>query len=525
LSKKSRPAVSSLRNKKVTINVFDPNYCQRDAYMIKPSKMLRNKTTPLPLHHGGNNSNGVGGGSSTAHNAAANMSAVLEKGLNMAGLATTKVGSGEKERAYVIKQNSVLKALLCLVVLSFLVLVVIFSTVFELKVARRGLIISEAVHHKKEHHDHEELIKTSLELQQALESQIEENSLVEEFRAFFDKAVGQSDDTIDKLFVDASQSTNGGIPPQVITKIKSHQRRFVKSVEIRLAKIMNRFHKKAAEAREKVVRLAQQIGREIDVDAKEGKKYEERLQELGVDEEYAEKLEEQYEEEEDDSEDDGIPGEELTEEEKKLSKHDLRVKRDQEQKERDGQTDEEISNQLKSFFGKLEKLTLPNVPMEKISLIEAQYQEISKTLEDETKETDLDIVSKKMEQVIQLHAPGSLTEKFDPNKHDSIMDYYSSFLEKAKLYPHRQYLLDLYNGWQTPGSKLTAMNVLAAIENVAFKEHLLKIFDLMEGNDMDPSTDTLDEHENDLKAGEGENEQAQEQQQIPPLGENQPQQS
>ena len=36
----------------------------------------------------------------------------LSAGLGMVGLAATKSGSGEKEKAYIVRQNSVLKALL-----------------------------------------------------------------------------------------------------------------------------------------------------------------------------------------------------------------------------------------------------------------------------------------------------------------------------------------------------------------------------------------------------------------------------
>jgi hypothetical protein len=440
------------------------------------------------------------------------MNAALEKGLNMVGLATTKTGSGEKERAYVVKQNSVLKGLLCVVILGLCFLVVVFSTILELKVARRGLIVSEAAHQKKEHHDHEDLIKTSLELQEALEGTIEETTLVDEFRAYFEKAVGTSDDMIDKLFQDANVS------PKVVAKAKSYQREFVKNVEIRLGKILNRFHSRAAEAREKVVQLARMMGREIDHDARSTKKYEERLEELGVDEEYAEKLEEQYEEEEDeednDGDDDGEPHE-LTEEEKKLSAEELRAKRHQEAKERDQESEREVEEQLNAFFAKLAKLTLPDISPEKIAALEGPFQDMIQQLQDETKETDLDLVSKKMDSLIQQYAPGTLTEKYDPNQHDSMIDFYQSFLERAKLNPHKQTLFDLYTGWKTPGSKLTALHVLAAIENIASKENLMRIFDLLEGNDMDPSTDTRGEHEveaDEDKSDEGEGEKQQQEQ-------------
>jgi len=441
--------------------------------------MLRNKNTPLPLHHGAQ-----GGGAVNPQS----VNAALEKGLSMVGLATTKTGSGEKEKAYVVKQNSVLKGVLCLVLIGVCGLIILFSTVLELKVARRGLIISEAHHRKEEHHDHEDLLRTSLELQEALEATIEETSLVDEFRAYFDKSIGTLDNRIDRLFSEA------GVGSEVADKAKQLQRDFERDLDIRLNKILNRFHKRAMEARTKVVAIAKAMGRTIDIDATNMKKYGERLEQLGVDENYAEKLEEQYDEQ---NQDEFQPpeNEELTEEERNRTPEELRERREREAQEQAEESEREIEGQLNTFFKKLQGLTLPTIPPEKITVIETGLNELLATLQDETKETDLDMVEKKMEELIMTQAPGSLNEKFDPNKHDSLIDFYVGFVERAKLQPHKQTLIDLYNGWKSPGSQLTAMNVLAAIENVAVKEQLMKIFDLLEGNDIDPRTETKDEQE------------------------------
>ena len=453
--------------------------------------MLRNKQTPLPLHHGGP----LGNGSS--------INAALDKGLNLVGLAATKTGSGEKERAYVVKQNSLLKGLLCLVFLGFCVSIIVFSTVLELKIARRGLIMSEAIHFKREHHDHEEIFRTTLELQEALEATIEETTLLEEFRAYFDKHVGQTNDKIDRLFQELS------VPPTVIVQARTLQAGLVKSLETRLDKIINRFHKRAMVAGQQIIKLAQAMGREIDDDAKLTKKYEERLKKWGVDEQYAEKLEEQYDEEQEGEEgeedEDEVNLDDLSEEEKKMSAQELKAKREQEEKDHQEEAEKEVEAQLEVFFTKLEKLDLPEIPPEKIAILEKTLQDMLHTLQDETKETDLEMVAKKMEEAIQAHAPGSLKEKFDSGKHDSMIDFYSGFIERAKLYPHRTTLMDLYNGWKSPDSKITSLNLLASIENVAFKEHLMKIFDLLEGNDMDPTTDTEIEHESDAADSNDEN--------------------
>lgn len=355
--------------------------------------------------------------------------------------------------------------------------------------------MSEAVHYKKEHHDHEDLIKVSLELQEALQSTIEETTLVEEFRAFFEKSIGESDDSIDQMFQEA------GASKKIINKAKSMQRDLVRAVEIRLARIINRFEHKATEARKKVVLLAKMMGKEIELDAQETKKFGERLQEWGVDEEYAEKLERQYDDEteDEDGEEEGVGEEDVVEEEEAgVPPNGGRVSLEERRRrkaEESHQSEKEISAQLDSFFKKLQVTDFPIVPPALLPKLETLMETTLQGLGDELKETDLQIVAKRFEEMIVAEAPGvpATAYKYDAAKHDSVIDFFESFIERAKLSPHKQNLLDLYNGWKAPNSKITALTVLANIEKITKDQHMLRLFDMMEGMEIDPSTGTLEE--------------------------------
>jgi len=182
-----------------------------------------------------------------------------------------------------------------------------------------------------------------------------------------------------------------------------------------------------------------------------------------------------------------------------MTKDELKKRREEEEQAEQ----KEVESQLDVFFKKIQTLTFPTIPVDKIPLIEKAFDEFIAVLEDDTKDTDLEMANQKMEKAIQEVAPGVLAEKFDNDKHDSLIDFYESFIEQAKLASHKQTLIDLYNGWKAPGSSITPLTVLAEIENVVAQEDLMRIFDMLEGDEVDPHTDTSEDHE-PKESGDGE---------------------
>ena len=68
-------------------------------------------------------------------------------------LPTTKVGAGDKERAYVIRQNVVLKALLIAASVLLGVSTLLCCTVYEVHVQRRVRVDDAREHREEEHAD------------------------------------------------------------------------------------------------------------------------------------------------------------------------------------------------------------------------------------------------------------------------------------------------------------------------------------------------------------------------------------
>jgi len=418
-------------------------------------RVAQKDSLPLPLHRNQN----------TKPSPTQKLSAAVEAGLGMVGMAATKSGSGEKEKAYIVRQNSVLKLLLFIVIVVCVGSMIAFTTVYELSVARRGLIKSEAFHHKKEHHDHEALIRAHMELQQVLEVSLEEIRGVENVRSYFDKSVGEASDAVDKLFEEA------GGKPELLARVKATQATFVRGMDMQLQKLIHRFRNRMQHGHEKLNLLAKIIGREVNDDVRDDKIFDKKMEDMGVDEQYADELahEEEVEEEEDYKEE-----------------HDGKKMEDADDLGEDAT--KEIERSLEAFFEKLNRITIPEVTLEVSTSWKKALDQIVETMEDPNKEVDLDAAARKMEeliaQTVRVNPP-----KFDPKQHDSPVEFFEAFIEEARVMPHKAALLDLYKGWKTPDSEITANTVLANIEKLAEEYDLWHLFDWLDGVDPDPLTE------------------------------------
>jgi len=428
----------------------------------------------LPLHRGGA---GAGSASSNGASGMTQLQQALNKGLGKFA-ASTKAGAGEKERAFVVRENAVLRGVLCLLVLASLAAIALFSTVFELHVAKRGLIQSEVVHHKREHQSHEALVRANLGLQHALETAVEETQAMQEFRAYFEKTVGVSDDNLDALFKDQ------GVKPEVLGQAKQMHRLFVKSIEEHLGRLLARFQKRAEEAEKEMSQLSQRINRDIQADARAEERFAEKLEEMGTDEEYAEDVQEQYQEQH----------------QKELSPEDRAAEAAEEEEARGDE--KEIEDQLHAFFERLRALDAPAVAPETLKKWEDAVEQILDTLEDPQKEVDLDTAAAQLKALFQDTLKDA---RFAPPAGASAVAFYQALVEKCKIVPHKQALLDLYegvlaakkasdDGGDDDGKPhITALTVLSNVERLASENGLFHLLDWLSGEDSDAAAEFKDE--------------------------------
>ncbi|KAH9253927.1 hypothetical protein BASA81_008051 [Batrachochytrium salamandrivorans] len=358
-----------------------------------------------------------------------------------AGLSPAKFGSDDKHEGYIVKQNSVLKCILLVLVAVAVGGGVLLSTVYELKIAKRGLVHSETYHLKREKHDHKHLMNLAVDLQQSLGHNLESAELVEEFRAIFGKLVGNHENRIHSLF----QSST----PESLTQLKQNYGDFNAQVDAYLSRVITTLQRNNQEAKQKIHKLSELVVSEINSEARQDLRYADKLEELEVDEDYANAL---LEEEEEDGE-----GENGDEDDTKM----------------DEENDKELTLHMDHFFTKLKRL--PTVTLDPVVLtqMELAFKEFDSLLEDETKDADLDLFAQKMYK-LSGQRPAAADGK------ESVVQFYAQLVEMAKLAPHKQNLFDLYNGWKTPHSKITVREVLAEVQNVAQKSELMKVFELMD---------------------------------------------
>jgi len=145
--------------------------------------------------------------------------------LPLPSLTTTKVGPGDKERAYVVRQNVFLKALLvstspcalapchsrtaqqrrrrcstadrarCLAQAIAVVMcslgILLCCTYLEVRVVKRGALEAATEHREEEHTSHMRIMRLSTLLQQRLEDEVHDMSALTTYRAWLLRSVGE----------------------------------------------------------------------------------------------------------------------------------------------------------------------------------------------------------------------------------------------------------------------------------------------------------------------------------------------
>mmetsp|Transcript_23679 Transcript_23679/g.37801 ORF Transcript_23679/g.37801 Transcript_23679/m.37801 type:complete len:415 (+) Transcript_23679:381-1625(+) len=385
---------------------------------------------------------------------AVKLQSAFDKGLGMAGLKATKGGSGDKERAYIVRQNWVMKTVLLLIIIFAAGLIVLFSTVLKVSVSRRAQMQAEMLHHKIEHQAQVRLVRAHLELQRALEHEVHETDRLEEFHSVSDKLLGDHANKVQKLLKD-NKVDEGTL--KAIGKLDDELR---EAIEQRLGLILVHFQGVAHNARASMKRVAHAIVSDVEQEKKESDRYHNKMKSdfgVDVDEENEKEVEDAY----------GILKEEKGEPSHK-------------------EDDAEIARELEAFFKKLKAHAFPVVSKDVIEGWEKHMHEITQILDDNNSDIDLDRIGKQVKENIFKSAPSA--DPYDPAKHSSIIDYYEMRIEEAKLAFHRQELLDLYDGWKSDG-KISAFTVLSGLEHIAEQNSMYLLYEWLEGGQGDVNND------------------------------------
>lgn len=380
----------------------------------------------LPTHRSG------GGSSRTSPG----LKSAFDKGLGLAGLKATKTGHNEKERAFIIRQNWALKAVIFLVVLFTVILVLLFSTVLEVSVTRRAAIKSVQMFHESEYKTQWQLIRAHQDLVKALEVEVHETTRLEELRTGVDMLIGNHENQLTSLLNEVT------IQPEQKLKIAASNEQLRSSIQAGINEILNHFNQSLSSARSNLKRVSKLIVEDIASRSKE-------------DDMFVDTLKAKF----------GIDLDDI---------HEYNADLDTSTKNESDESDKTIIlKRLERFFKRLRDDEFPLVDQAEIDSWVNELENIMTILDDDTEDVNFENLKKSIK--LKVAKLGSKVDPFDPAKHSSIIDYYAWLIERAKIANHKQELLDLYSGWKQ--GSLDPLTAMANIFTIADERNLHLVYE------------------------------------------------
>ena len=188
---------------------------------------------------------------------------------------TTKIGAGDKERAYVVRQNSCLKILLGIICLMGTLTTVLLYTRYEVHVQRRISIQGAKNHREEEHASHMRVMRLSMLLQRHLEDEVHDVAVLTTYRAWLMRAVGDYQMRVLEQTSNCSDTMRSGVQAEGV--------RFDVEIEKLLKLLWDDVVKEGKQAQKQLHNITHAIVSELRTDATEQGEYERVMQEAGED--------------------------------------------------------------------------------------------------------------------------------------------------------------------------------------------------------------------------------------------------
>jgi hypothetical protein len=326
-------------------------------------------------------------------------------------LPTTKIGPGEKERAYVVRQNLVLKTLLIAASVLIGLGGLLCCTVYEVHVQRRVRVDDAREHREEEHTSHMRVMRLSMMLQQRLKDEVHDMSVLTTYRAWLLRAVGEYQRRVATAVSNCSDAA--ATLPQLGAE-------FDQQLDGLIHRLWEDVVSEGKAAKGQLHNITSAIMGELKQEATEKADFEELMREQGE----AVRPPPAYDED--------VEGDRHVED-----------------------VDSSLGVALEAFHQRLlgNSSVLPLEPAALQSWLQA-YDDAMRVLGDEDKEADMLRINTRLAQLIaQAGAPPFKDLEAERGMHGeaamaSEIDYFTDLLFRAKLAPHRHELLEALALWQ-----------------------------------------------------------------------------
>ena len=342
-------------------------------------------------------------------------------------LPMTKVGAGDKERAYVVRQNIFLKTIVAVMAALVLLGTTLCCTIYKVDLQRRTSLKDAREHREEEHNSHMRIMRLGMLLQQRLKDEVHDMKVLTTYRSWLLRSVGDyQGQVLQKLGANCTLADE---------QLRSLGLQFDQRIDALMKRLWDDLVQEGRAAQTQLHNITTAIMHELRQDASEASDFEALMRANGEDARDDVEGDGDYDEHEED--------------------HDLGVA-------------------LAEFHERLQRndsvLALDAPTLERW---QQQYDATMRVLSTQEEEADMVRINKNLDALVAAsHAPPCAaastprrgTRRADPARpraqpparparrynastHASELDYFTDLLYRAKLAPHREQLLKLLGAW------------------------------------------------------------------------------
>jgi hypothetical protein len=192
------------------------------------------------------------------------------------GIEKRKMGGGDKDPAYVIKENMFMKITLGVVAALVILAITLCFTVLDVRVARHDTVKEHAHLRHEQHHAHRDHIKKDMKLQEVLQDEIEDLGMIADARTTMASLLQSY-----KKDIEATMSKHHEVHRITKHEMEAHHDRFASKAKAVLNKVFHEMQQERNKAAKLQAELSGDIQKEEHEDETEHEEYDKYMDEHG----------------------------------------------------------------------------------------------------------------------------------------------------------------------------------------------------------------------------------------------------